>query len=602
MLSTDKRKEELEKKRAKLAELRRAREERRLALQDAQHRDPGAGTIRDRRDIDELVASLVGEKSASPTPSLSAPRSLATPSPGPASVTSPTPDGENVEEKAPEAGTAPEVQEKSGEMSFLFIYISPATAAHLPTQEVVTYNKEIQTMEIMTDTSDLKRDTDEDRNASAEDTSVEEDGEEVPATDLENNAPPELTEAERKSILTSERFMDFFDFSSKLVERALNDPYDFMTDYTIGDAQLTDVGAGSDVKSICTFFDDRLVRNRCVTDLDWSPKYPELLLASYNKNVMAVNEPDGLVLVWNMHLVERPEFVFHSQSDVTSAQFSEFHPNLIIGGTYSGQVVLWDTRAKSLPVLKTPLSAAGHTHPIHAMTMVGTQNAHNLITTSSDGLVCAWQLDMLAQPQETLDLVHPSHPKTDEIAITTLGFPANETTTFWVGTEEGNVYQANRYERAGSKAGINAAEAYKGHYGMITGLDFHPLHGPVDFSDLFVTSSVDWTVKLWRVKSFAKAPTGAQNLAPLHSFETAEDYVYDVRWSPVHPALFGSVDGTGYLDLYNLNQDFEVPIVSVPVTNGKALNKLKWDREGQKTAVGSSDGHVYLHNVGEVGD
>lgn len=79
--------------------------------------------------------------------------------------------------------------------------------------------------------------------------------------------------------------------------------------------------------------------------------------------------------------------------------FSPFHSNLIFGGTYSGQILLWDTRSKHLPVLKTPLSAAGHTHPVYAMQMVGTQNAHNLITSSTDGMVCSWLVDMLAQPQ-----------------------------------------------------------------------------------------------------------------------------------------------------------------------------------------------------------
>lgn len=103
--------------------------------------------------------------------------------------------------------------------------------------------------------------------------------------------------------------------------------------------------------------------------------------------------------MWNLHLLERPEFVFHSQSDVLSVTFSPFHSNLIFGGTYSGQILLWDTRSKHLPVLKTPLSAAGHTHPVYAMQMVGTQNAHNLITSSTDGMVCSWLVDMLAQPQ-----------------------------------------------------------------------------------------------------------------------------------------------------------------------------------------------------------
>lgn len=40
-------------------------------------------------------------------------------------------------------------------------------------------------------------------------------------------------------------------------------------------------------------------------------KYPELSVASYNKNG-AINEPPGIVMVWNLHLLERPEFVFHS--------------------------------------------------------------------------------------------------------------------------------------------------------------------------------------------------------------------------------------------------------------------------------------------------
>jgi dynein intermediate chain len=128
-------------------------------------------------------------------------------------------------------------------------------------------------------------------------------------------------------------------------------------------------------------------------------QFPELTVASYNKNPSALNEPDGIVAVWNSHLLERPEFVFHSPSDVLSVACAPFHANLIFGGTYSGQILLWDTRARHLPVLKTPLSAAGHTHPVYAMQVVGTQNAHNLITSSTDGTVCSWLVDMLAQPQ-----------------------------------------------------------------------------------------------------------------------------------------------------------------------------------------------------------
>ena len=100
--------------------------------------------------------------------------------------------------------------------------------------------------------------------------------------------------------------------------------------------------------------------------------------------------------------------------------------------------------------------------------------------------------------------------------------------------------------RHGPRAGI--IDTYEGHQGPIRGLDCHNSHGPIDFSHLFLTSSVDWTLKLWSVKENK----------PLYSFEDNGDYVYDVAWSPIHPAVFATVDGMGRLDIWNLNQDTEV--------------------------------------------
>ncbi|KAJ7493470.1 WD40-repeat-containing domain protein [Mycena galericulata] len=410
----------------------------------------------------------------------------------------------------------------------------------------------------------------------------------------------ELSEEERAAFLSDPKVLDFIDDSTKIFHRVLNDHYNYMSDYTQGTETGGDDSEGRRVKRVCEFWNERYGKNRSITDVDWSPKFPELTVASYNKNHAALNEPAGIVAVWNTHSVERPEFVFHSQSDVLSVMFSPFHSNLIFGGTYSGQILLWDNRSKHLPVLKTPLSAAGHTHPVYAIQMVGTQNAHNLITSSTDGTVCSWLVDMLAQPQETLELIHAGHNKTGEVAITALDFPNNETTTFWVGTEEGNVYQANRYDRAGAKAGLNQYDVYKGHSGPVMGLHFHPLAGPVDFSDLFLTSSVDWTVKLWRAKSLAKPSTAPQAITPLYSFDEADDYVYDVKWHPQHPALFGTVDGSGKFDLWNLNTDTEVPVVSTSVGSGRAINKLQWNKDGRHAAMGGSDGKLYVYDIGDM--
>lgn len=44
----------------------------------------------------------------------------------------------------------------------------------------------------------------------------------------------ELSEEERASILAAPEFLDFVEQSSKIVQRALNDGYDYIRDYTIG--------------------------------------------------------------------------------------------------------------------------------------------------------------------------------------------------------------------------------------------------------------------------------------------------------------------------------------------------------------------------------
>ena len=44
----------------------------------------------------------------------------------------------------------------------------------------------------------------------------------------------------------------------------------------------------------------------------------------------------------------------------------------------------------------------------------------------------------------------------------------------------------------------------------------------------------------------------------MFSFECNNDYIYDVEWSPSHPAVFGCVNGVGQLQLWDINKDSEV--------------------------------------------
>ncbi|KAM9790264.1 dynein, cytoplasmic 1, intermediate chain 2a-like isoform 3-T5 [Syngnathus typhle] len=451
-------------------------------------------------------------------------------------------------------------------------------------KEMVSYSKETQTpSEAHTE---QKADEDEDEEISAAPPAeVAQEEKEDQGEQHEEDIPKELTEEEKLQVLHSQDFLTFFERGSRIVERALCEQVDVCFDYSGRDLEDKegDLQAGAKLVLNRQFADERWSKNRVVTCLDWSPQYPELLVASYNNNEDSPHEPDGVALVWNLkYKKSTPEYIFHCQSEVMSAGFAKFHPNLVVGGTYSGQIVLWDNRSnKRTPVQRTPLSATAHTHPVHCVNVVGTQNANNLISISTDGKMCSWSLDMLSQPQDSLELVFK---QSKAVAVTSMAFPLGDVNNFVVGSEDGSVYTACRH---GSKAGIT--EVFEGHHGPVTGLSCHTAAGPVDFSHLFISSSFDWTVKLWSTKS----------TRPLYSFEDSCDYVYDAVWSPTHPALFACVDLAGRLDLWNLNNDTEVPTASVYVEGAPALNRVRWAHSGKEIATGDSEGQVRVYDVGE---
>ncbi|XP_053492050.1 cytoplasmic dynein 1 intermediate chain 2 isoform X3 [Ictalurus furcatus] len=566
-------KAELERKKQRLAQIReeKKRKEEERKKKETEGRGEGASPPNDdsdlerkRRETEALLQSMgITDPAMVPPPMSPSAKSVGTPS---------------------ETGSQDSADGATGaRRGPLRLGMAKVTQVDFPPRELVSYSKETQTP-VTTQPKDAEEENEEE-DLAVDSTALESPKENEPHAEEEEAPPHELTEEEKQQILHSDDFQTFFDHSSRIMERALSEQVDVCFDYSGRDLQDKEgeTQAGTKLSLNRQFIDERWSKHRVVTCLDWSPQYPELLVASYSSNEEAPHEPDGVALVWNMKYKKTTaEYVFHCQSAVMSAAFAQFHPNLVVGGTYSGQIVLWDNRSnKRTPVQRTPLSASAHTHPVYCVSVVGTQNAHNLISISTDGKMCSWSLDMLSTPHDSLELVFK---QSKPVAVTSMAFPLGDVNNFVVGSEDGTVYTACRH---GSKAGIS--EMFEGHHGPVTGLDCHTATGPVDFSHLFVTSSFDWTVKLWSTR----------NTKPLYSFEDNSDYVYDVMWSPAHPALFACVDGVGHLDLWNLNNETEVPSASVTIEGNPALNRVRWASSGREVAVGDSEGRVHIYDVGE---
>ena len=212
-----------------------------------------------------------------------------------------------------------------------------------------------------------------------------------------------LTPTESEEVMKRSEFVQFFSRSSLLIERALQVQerrgyYDFTVDYALEDEGEAGKGAVETLVPRLWFEDVSRTGGRPVSALDWSPKHPELLLAAYAStdeddtstatylSPSSATQQQGCVLVWNVHLSSRPEYTFTCDSSILCSFFHPTQPKLLLGASASGQLLLWDARAKAAPVNRTGMGS-GHSFPVYGMKM----HANQLVSVSSDGYVCHWQ-------------------------------------------------------------------------------------------------------------------------------------------------------------------------------------------------------------------
>jgi dynein intermediate chain, cytosolic len=242
-----------------------------------------------------------------------------------------------------------------------------------------------------------------------------------------------------------------------------------------------------------------------------------------------------------------------------------------------------------------------------------------IISLSTDGVMCAWTTDMLARPQEYLELTYPPPLQSsttttllskvvDDLSPWTVTFSRNDSSTFFVGTEEGSIWSINRHDRAGAKAGTDPSIRFQSHFGPVTKLELHRAglgvgtgESTSEFDDLLLSTSLDWSIRLWRTRHSSMAGGDVRLVSPVIEW-VREDMVYDVAWSPVRPSLFTTVDGSGALELWDLtSSDPEIPVAWTRASEGVgALNKVCWETgaEGRRVVTGSLDGRVQVWDLG----
>ncbi|KAG8799392.1 hypothetical protein FRC16_005218 [Serendipita sp. 398] len=294
---SDKIRAELEAKRAKLEALRRAKKSRSATATPPVSGETDAIREREKAHIHNIVSNLLGERGsrhADSTPGSSVP---STPAPGRIGL------GHNALELVNNGTRSISRQSDSGSergaqrnhtlvqvggdgpdsvMSSAFVPDLIEVEQELfemPQKERVVYDKEVQTAALDDDSGpsieDLRRQLRQEYEQAQQQQQQRQQELEAEAAKLDKEIEEEireLTEEERASILVAPEFLNFVEQSSKIVQRALNDNYDYTRDYTVGAQTGEDDLEGKRVKKFCAFWDERWCKNRSITDADWSPR------------------------------------------------------------------------------------------------------------------------------------------------------------------------------------------------------------------------------------------------------------------------------------------------------------------------------------------
>eukprot|EP01062_Namystynia_karyoxenos_P052998 TRINITY_DN4270_c0_g2_i2.p1 TRINITY_DN4270_c0_g2~~TRINITY_DN4270_c0_g2_i2.p1 ORF type:complete len:725 (+),score=196.38 TRINITY_DN4270_c0_g2_i2:155-2176(+) len=412
--------------------------------------------------------------------------------------------------------------------------------------------------------------------------------------------PQGLTEADKERIMAGDGYRRFFKDASFLVMRALTD-FDLLPPGQSDAGETIRVGGSGEAILRRLTLSDKLTRASPVTSVDFNNSAcgnPELFLASYYKRTVTLDkgreddvlaDVEGQVLIWSMKVPQKHYQHLRAPCDVARAVYNKHNGNLVLGSMYNGQVCIWDTRKGPAPVQLTPLTMDSHTHPVFGMEVVGTANSHHLATLSTDGRFCTWSLDKLSTPVESMMLsqnLDLGVSVSKEIQATSLGFRDMDASKYFVGSDNGVLFAGNR------SAPATSPESLEGHTSPITSLHCHPVNpgsgGHDDFADFVLTSSMDWTCKLWHPAKCNK---------PIFSFDEYTDFVYDVKWSPEHPAVFASVDGAGMLSVYHLGESMETPYAKAQVSpdgRPRACSHLSWTADGRFIAVGDAAGDMSI--------
>ena len=329
---------------------------------------------------------------------------------------------------------------------------------------------------------------------------------------------------------------------------------------------------------------------RNVSCISWNKELPDILVAGHGE-IDYPGQHEGLVSCWSLKSPTRAIWTAVTASGVTAVDFSATKPNSLAIGLQDGSIFIVDisTKAQKTENANKLALLGQHSDPVWQVRWVRRKlkNDEILVSISTDGRIIQWDVSTQGEQLELMSLggvnlragrgksvKHVSGGNVHNNGKgTCFDFSYANTSVYVVGMENGMLH------RCSSSSSEQYLNSYLGHSGPV-----YQVRWAYHVADVFISASADWTIKLWRERSFQ----------PIFTFSNGEQ-MSDVCWSPSDSAAFACSTMQGKLEVWDMSISILEP-VAIMRTCG-TMSCASFSTKMPAIATGGVDGMIRLFCV-----
>jgi len=326
-------------------------------------------------------------------------------------------------------------------------------------------------------------------------------------------------------------------------------------------------------------------RKLAVTSTTWSKTYRDLFAVGYGSFNFA-KQASGALVLYSCKNPTNPEYIFETESGVMSIDVHPEFENYICVGFYTGDVAVFNLKSNSKePEFMSSRSSGGkHNDPVWQVKWQpdNLDSLMNFCSISGDGNVSNWVLvknelmfTNVVALKNVSSIAELDDPLLDSSLAsgTSFAFHPESHNMFLAGTEEGKIYKCSQSYRS------RYLDIIEGHHMTVEAIEWSPFH-----SDVFITCSQDWFVKIWDHNHSSQ---------PLFVFELGAA-VGAIAWANHSATVFAAVTNDGRVHVFDLSVNKYEALASQVITQKKKtkLTSVQFNATEPILIVGDDRGYV----------